>query len=43
MRVPVSWLREYVDAPTDPAVLERLAREHFGMIREGEVLYRFAH
>src|SRR5690606_15015804 len=22
MRVPVSWLREYVDAPTDPAVLE---------------------
>lgn len=22
MRVPVSWLREYVNAPTDPAVLE---------------------
>lgn len=22
MRVPVSWLREYVDAPADPAVLE---------------------
>jgi phenylalanyl-tRNA synthetase beta chain len=22
MRVPVSWLRDYVDAPTDPAVLE---------------------
>ena len=22
MRVPVSWLREYVDAPTDPAALE---------------------
>ena len=22
MRVPVSWLREYVDAPTDPALLE---------------------
>ena len=22
MRIPVSWLREYVDAPTDPAVLE---------------------
>ncbi len=22
MRVPVSWLREYVDAPTDAAVLE---------------------
>lgn len=27
---------------TDPATLERLARERFGMIREGEVLYRFA-
>ncbi len=23
VRVPVSWLREYVDAPTDPAELER--------------------
>src|SRR4051794_11261455 len=23
MRVPVSWLREYVEAPTDPAALER--------------------
>jgi phenylalanyl-tRNA synthetase beta chain len=23
MRVPVSWLREYVDAPADPEVLER--------------------
>ena len=23
MRVPVSWLREYVDAPTDPARLEQ--------------------
>jgi len=25
---------------TDPAVLERVAREHFGMVRDGEVLYR---
>ena len=25
----------------DPATLERVARERFGMIREGEVLYRF--
>ena len=25
-----------------PATLERLARERFGMIRPGEVLYRFA-
>ena len=27
---------------TDSATLERVARERFGMIREGEVLYRFA-
>ena len=27
----------------DPATLERIARERFGMIREGETLYRFAH
>jgi cell division protein FtsB len=26
----------------DPGTLERIAREQFGMIREGEVLYRFA-
>ncbi len=26
---------------TDPAVLERFARERFGLIREGEVLVRF--
>ena len=26
----------------DPKTLEILARERFGMIREGEVLYRFA-
>jgi cell division protein FtsB len=27
---------------TDPVTLERIAREQFGMIREGETLYRFA-
>lgn len=27
---------------TDPATQERIAREEFGMIRRGEVLYRFA-
>jgi cell division protein FtsB len=27
---------------SDPATIERLARERLGMIREGEVLYRFA-
>ncbi len=26
----------------DPQMLETLARERFGMIRDGEVLYRFA-
>jgi cell division protein FtsB len=26
---------------TDPATLERVARERFGLIRDGEVLYRF--
>jgi len=26
----------------DPHTLERVAREQFGMIREGETLYRFA-
>jgi cell division protein FtsB len=28
------------DLETDPAVQERVAREEFGMIRDGEVLYR---
>ncbi len=27
---------------SDPQTLETLARERFGMIRDGEVLYRFA-
>ena len=26
---------------SDPATIERVARERFGMIREGELLYRF--
>ena len=28
------------DLETDPAVQERVAREQFGMIRDGETLYR---
>lgn len=28
------------DLETDPAVQERVAREQFGMIRDGELLYR---
>lgn len=36
-------LRAWVDSlQNDSATLERLAREQFGMIREGEVLYRLA-
>jgi cell division protein FtsB len=36
-------LRALVDSlEHDPAMLERLARERFGLIRDGEVLYRFA-
>ena len=27
---------------SDPVTLERIAREQYGMIREGETLYRFA-
>lgn len=36
-------LEERVSAlEEDPHTVERLARERFGMIRDGEVLYRFA-
>jgi len=36
-------LRAWVDSlQNDSATLERLAREKFGMIRDGEVLYRLA-
>ncbi len=36
-------LRALVDSlENDPVMLERLARERFGLIRDGEVLYRFA-
>lgn len=48
-RVELAELRRQVDSLTawadslesDPATLERIARERFGMIREGELLYRF--
>ena len=43
LRVANDSLRALVDSlETDPAILERLARERFGLIRDGEVLYRFA-
>lgn len=36
-------LRAWVDSlENDSATLERLAREKFGLIREGEILYRLA-
>ena len=43
LRTEVDSLRDYRDAiARDPAVQERIAREEFGMIRQGELLYRFA-
>jgi cell division protein FtsB len=49
-RVELSRLEQQMDSLTawtdslrnDPVTLERIAREQFGMIREGETLYRFA-
>ena len=43
LRVANDSLRALVySLETEPAMLERLARERFGLIRDGEVLYRFA-
>ncbi len=42
LRREVDSLRAYREAiATDPGVQERIAREDFGMIRPGELLYRF--
>ena len=35
-----SLARAAKDLETNPAVQERVAREEFGMIRDGEILYR---
>lgn len=41
-RTEVDSLRAHADQlENDPFTIERVARERFGMIREGEVLYRF--
>jgi cell division protein FtsB len=41
LRREVDSLRAWVDSlESDSVTLERLARERFGMVREGEVLYR---
>ena len=43
LRREVDSLRAWVDSlQNDSATLERLARERFGMVREGEILYRLA-
>jgi cell division protein FtsB len=42
IRTDVDSLRTVAEAlESDPATIERVARERFGMIREGETLYRF--
>ena len=43
VRAEIDSLSAWADSlEGDPATLERLARERFGLIRKGEVLYRFA-
>ena len=42
-RRQIDSLKAWADSlDVDSATLERLARERFGMLRPGEVLYRFA-
>jgi cell division protein FtsB len=42
LRVEVDSLRARQDSlEHDPATIERIARERYGMIRKGEKLYRF--
>jgi cell division protein FtsB len=42
LRTDVTTLQARVDSlATDSATLERVARENYGMIRDGERLYRF--
>ena len=41
LRIAIDSLAKLAhDLETNPAVQERVAREQFGMIRDGEVLYR---
>jgi cell division protein FtsB len=43
LREEVAYLRARADSlENDSTTLEKLARERFGMIRDGEVLYRMA-
>ena len=42
-RRQIDSLRAWADSlNVDSVTLERIARERFGMIREGEILYRYA-
>ena len=42
VRAEIDSLTALADSLTnDPVTIERIAREEFGMIREGETLYRF--
>lgn len=42
LRRQIDSLRAWTDSlENDPATLERLARERYGMILDGETLYRF--
>jgi len=39
----IDSMQAWVDSlKTDSATLERIARERYGMVRDGETLYRFA-
>ncbi len=43
LRRQIDSLRAWADSMRiDSVTLERIARERFGMIRDGEILYRFA-
>jgi len=43
VRKQIDSLGAWADSlQNDPTTIERIAREDFGMIREGETLYRFA-
>ena len=43
VRLQIDSLEAWADSlEHDPGTIERIAREEFGMIREGETLYRFA-
>ncbi len=43
LQAEIESMRARADSlQTDDATIERIAREEFGMIRDGETLYRFA-